>query len=157
MVGLARKNVQMSQEARMTTIDQIRPQWSNTISFERGLTSPVSYNNLELLARNALWGATSSYNMGPMQPLKPAGAVWDIARDWEALEPAKLAQRVTLDDFMKAYEAQNIDPVRLFRYYKGLGFFTMSKFSDKHCILNQNQCWREVLAVVHEIDDAYNS
>ena len=71
MVGFEDADVQMSPETRMTTIDQIRPRWSKTISFEEGLTSPVSYNKLELLARNALWGATSSYEFGPMQLLEP--------------------------------------------------------------------------------------
>jgi len=61
-----------------------------------------------------------------MPQLKTTGAVWDIARDWAALEPAELAKRVTLDDFAHAWEAQGIDPVRLFRYYKGLGFFSQS-------------------------------
>jgi len=54
MVGMARKNIQMPQEARMTTIDKIRPQWSNTISFEKGLTSPVSRQKDELPANITL-------------------------------------------------------------------------------------------------------
>ena len=92
-----------------------------------------------------------------MQPVKPAGTVWDIVRNWEAVEPAELAQRITLDDYMKAYEAQNIDPVRLHRYYANLRLFSQSKFSDKHCNFDQRECWKSALSVVHETEDFENS
>lgn len=50
----------------------------------------------------------------------------------QIIDLMELIKRIAITDYQVAYEMHEIDPIRLFRYYKSIGVFTTSKKSPKY-------------------------
>ena len=64
----------------------------------------------------------------------------------------ELINRIALTDYQVAYEMHEIDPIRLFRYYKSIGVFTTSKKSPKYRDRCSKTHFLQALDVVRDVD-----
>ena len=68
---------------------------------------------------------------GEPEPMKKIGQIYDFARGWRSIETTMLALDANLGDFESAWDCGEIDPIRLYRYYRDLGLFSQSRYTPK--------------------------